>query len=116
MWAIRRRGLVCDRGGRLGYDRVSSKNSKANRIETGEKSGGIRRNLFGGSRRKIAKKTSMTRMVATKALLLHAWRGASDSGGPPGERNGQYRHGERTKGAIAERQKFSAFPGRTGAQ
>jgi hypothetical protein len=37
-------------------DRVSSKNSKANRIETGETSGGIRRNLFGGSRRKIAKK------------------------------------------------------------
>src|SRR5580704_18037208 len=34
----------------------SSKNSKANRIETGETSGGIRRNLFGGSRRKIAKK------------------------------------------------------------
>jgi Zn-dependent peptidase ImmA (M78 family) len=30
----------------------SSKNSKANRIETGERSGGIRRNLFGGSRRK----------------------------------------------------------------
>src|SRR5262249_8781581 len=30
------------------------------------------------------------------------------SGGPPGERNGQFRHGERTKGAIAERQKFSA--------
>jgi hypothetical protein len=25
------------------------------------------------------------------------------------ERNGQYRHGERTKGAIAERQKFSAL-------
>ena len=35
--------------------------------------------------------------------------GASGSGGPPGERNGQYRHGERTKGAIAERQKFSAL-------
>jgi hypothetical protein len=34
--------------------RVTSKNSKANRIETGERSGGIRRNLFGGSRRKIA--------------------------------------------------------------
>jgi hypothetical protein len=34
----------------------SSKNSKANRIETGEKSDGIQRNLFGGSRRKIAKK------------------------------------------------------------
>ena len=35
----------------------SSKNSKANRIETGETSGGIRRNLFGGSRRKIAKRS-----------------------------------------------------------
>jgi hypothetical protein len=35
--------------------------------------------------------------------------GASGSGGPPGERNGQYRHGERTKIAIAERQKFSAL-------
>src|SRR5262245_32327979 len=31
------------------------------------------------------------------------------SGGPPGERNGQYRHGERTKAAIAEQQKFSAL-------
>jgi hypothetical protein len=30
-------------------------------------------------------------------------------GGPPGERNGQYRHGERTKAAIAEQQKFSAL-------
>jgi hypothetical protein len=29
--------------------------------------------------------------------------------GPPGERNGQYRHGERTKAAIAEQRKFSAF-------
>jgi hypothetical protein len=36
--------------------RVSSKNSKANRIETGERSGRIRRKSFGGSRRKIAKK------------------------------------------------------------
>jgi hypothetical protein len=35
--------------------------------------------------------------------------GARGSGGPPGERNGQYRHGERTKGAIAEGQKFSAL-------
>jgi hypothetical protein len=35
--------------------------------------------------------------------------GASGSGGPPGERNGQYRHGERTKAAIAEWQKFSAL-------
>ena len=31
------------------------------------------------------------------------------SGGPPGKRNGQYRHCERTKGAIAEQQKFSAL-------
>ena len=28
-------------------------------------------------------------------------------GGPSGERNGQYRHGERTQTAIAERRKFS---------
>jgi hypothetical protein len=35
--------------------------------------------------------------------------GASGSGAPPGERNGQYRHGERTKAAIAEQQKFSAL-------
>jgi hypothetical protein len=34
---------------------------------------------------------------------------ASGSGGPTGERNGQYRHGERTKAAIAEQQKFSAL-------
>jgi hypothetical protein len=33
--------------------------------------------------------------------------GARGSGGPPGERNGH--RGERTKGAIAERQKFSAL-------
>src|SRR5262249_11498600 len=31
------------------------------------------------------------------------------SGGPPGERHGQYRHGERTKAVIAEQQKFSAL-------
>jgi hypothetical protein len=36
-------------------------------------------------------------------------RGANGSGAPPGKRNGQYRHGERTKGTIAERQKFSAL-------
>ena len=35
--------------------------------------------------------------------------GASGSGVPAGERNGQYRHGERTKAAIAEQQKFSAL-------
>jgi hypothetical protein len=31
------------------------------------------------------------------------------AGSPPGERNGQYRHGERTKAAIAERRKFNAL-------
>jgi hypothetical protein len=35
--------------------------------------------------------------------------GHASSGGPHGDRNGQYRHGERTKAAIAERQKFSAL-------
>jgi hypothetical protein len=35
--------------------------------------------------------------------------GADGSGAPPGKRNAQYRHGERTKAAIAERQKFSAL-------
>jgi hypothetical protein len=35
--------------------------------------------------------------------------GAPGSGGPSGKRNGQYRHGERTKAAIAARQKFSAL-------
>jgi hypothetical protein len=29
--------------------------------------------------------------------------------GPSGKRNGQYRHGERTKAAIAEQRKFSAL-------
>jgi hypothetical protein len=34
---------------------------------------------------------------------------ARGSGAPAGERNGQYRHGERTKAAIAEQRKFSAL-------
>src|SRR5262249_59109815 len=40
---------------------------------------------------------------------LLRYGGASGSGGPPGKRNGQYRHGERTKAAIAERRGFSAL-------
>jgi hypothetical protein len=40
-----------------------------------------------------------------RACRLHG--GASGSGGPFGERSGQYRHGERTKAAIAEQRKFS---------
>jgi hypothetical protein len=35
--------------------------------------------------------------------------GANGSGGPPGERNGQYRHGDRAKAAIAEQRKASAL-------
>ena len=35
--------------------------------------------------------------------------GARGSGAPSGERNGQYRHGERTKAAIAEQRKFGAL-------
>jgi hypothetical protein len=49
------------------------------------------------------------RSPATKKGRCRLHGGASGSGGPPGERNGQYRHGERTKTAIAERQKLSAL-------
>ena len=35
--------------------------------------------------------------------------GAKGSGAPSGQRNGQYRHGERTKAAIAELERFSAL-------
>jgi len=35
--------------------------------------------------------------------------GAKGSGAPPDKRNGQYRHAERTKAAIAEQRKFSAL-------
>src|SRR5262249_44424541 len=49
------------------------------------------------------------RSPATKKGRCRLHGGAGGSGGPPGKRNGQYRHGERTKGAIAERRKFSAL-------
>src|SRR5499427_6277793 len=49
------------------------------------------------------------RSPATKPGRCRLHGGASGSGGPPGKRNGQYRHGERTKAAIAEQQKFSAL-------
>ena len=56
---------------------------------------------------------SLAQAIATKGAMVAAGLvghgGANDSGGPPGERNLQYRHGERTKAAIAERQKFSAL-------
>ena len=49
------------------------------------------------------------RSPATKKGRCRLHGGASGSGGPPGERNGQYRHGKRTQPAIAEQQKFSAL-------
>ena len=49
------------------------------------------------------------RSPATKKGRCRLHGGARGSGGPTGKRNGQYRHGERTKAAIAERQKFSAL-------
>src|SRR5262245_17063936 len=50
-------------------------------------------------------KTSATAISARRAIA----GGHACSGGPPGKRNGQYRHGERTKAAIAEQRKFSAL-------
>jgi hypothetical protein len=52
---------------------------------------------------------ALCRSPATKKGRCRLHGGASGSGAPPGERNGQYRHGERTKGAIVEGQKFSAL-------
>jgi len=49
------------------------------------------------------------RSPTTKPGRCRLHGGASGSGGPPGKRNGQYRHGERTKGAIAEQRKFGAL-------
>jgi glucans biosynthesis protein len=49
------------------------------------------------------------RSAATKKGRCRLHGGASGSGGPPGKRNGQYRHGERTKAAFAERRRFSAL-------
>src|SRR5262245_43180812 len=49
------------------------------------------------------------RSPATKKGRCRLHGGAKGSGGPPGKRNGQYRHGERTKDATAEQRKFSAL-------
>src|SRR5262245_53695176 len=63
--------------------------------------------LRGGARpgnKQCRVRRSIQPTYSERALLI-----ARGSGGPSGERNGQYRHGERTKAAIAERQKFSAL-------
>ena len=49
------------------------------------------------------------RSPATKKGRCRLHGGANGSGGPPGKRNGQYRHGERTKAAIAEQRRFGAL-------
>jgi glucans biosynthesis protein len=49
------------------------------------------------------------RSPATKKGRCRLHGGASGSGGPSGERNGQYTRGKWTKGAIAERRKFSGL-------
>ncbi|HKA77517.1 MAG TPA: HGGxSTG domain-containing protein [Pseudolabrys sp.] len=59
-----------------------------------------------GARTKSGK---LCRSPATKKGRCRLHGGARGSGGPSGERNGQYRHGERTQTAIAERQRFSAL-------
>src|SRR6516165_3647973 len=59
--------------------------------------------------RSSVRQKSACRSPATKKGRCRLHGGASGSGAPPGKRNGQYRHGERTKAAIAERQKFSAL-------
>src|SRR6266446_1011350 len=63
----------------------------------------LRRRLGGGPQ------AHPCRSPATKKGRCGLHRDASGSGGPAGERNGQYRHGERTKAAIAERRKFRAL-------
>src|SRR3984893_7564160 len=54
------------------------------------------------------------RSPATKKERCRLHGGASGSGRPPDERNGQYRHGERTKVAIAERQRVRVLARREG--
>ncbi|MFZ1092181.1 MAG: HGGxSTG domain-containing protein [Xanthobacteraceae bacterium] len=49
------------------------------------------------------------RCPATSKGRCRLHGGAPGSGAPPGKRNGQYRHGEWTKGAIAERRKLGAL-------
>src|SRR5438876_3522379 len=72
----------------------------------GQSSGG------GGGERRLRKtwwmlnsqSSARGRREALPVSRLHG--GARGSSAPPGKRNGQYRHGERTKAAIAERQKL----------
>ena len=91
-----------EEGWRCGRRRISGKRLRS--IETR------------GSNRAIAHRLGVSEKAIRKPVgpskpegdcRLHG--GAKGSGGPPSERNGQYRHGERTKAAIAEQRKFSAL-------
>jgi hypothetical protein len=57
----------------------------------------------------LPQKTEILPVASDEKGTLPIARRRKRSGGPPGKRNGQYRHGERTKAAIAEQRKFSAL-------
>ena len=77
----------------------------ANALTLGERMDAIRDRQCGAR----TKSGGRCRSPATKKGRCRLHGGARGSGAPTGERNGQYYHGERTKGAIAEQQKFSAL-------
>jgi hypothetical protein len=57
----------------------------------------------------LPQKTEILPVASDEKGTLPIARRRKRSGGPPGKRKGQYRHGERTKAAIAEQRKFSAL-------
>jgi hypothetical protein len=68
--------------------------------------------LFFSEGRQIAQLALAARLPTVGAERRYIEAGVdctSGSGGPPGKQNGQYRHGDRTKAAIAEQRKFSAL-------
>jgi hypothetical protein len=59
-------------------------------------------------------KTNVVYVISDKPMSDEEWSKRyvtphSELSGPPGKRNEQYRHGERTMAAIAEQRKFSAL-------
>src|SRR5262245_21924906 len=81
-------------------DMPTARSAPATRCADGER-------LCGGApaeNRQCRVRRSIPPTHPERALLI-----ARGSGGTPGERNGQYRHGERTKAAIAQQRKFSAL-------
>jgi glucans biosynthesis protein len=76
---------------------ASDKNRKSEKSQTARQCGAR------------TKSGTLCRSPATEKGRCRLHGGARGSGGPSGERNGQYRHGERTKTAIAERRRFSVL-------